>query len=185
MGLRQKLDRAIYNYELLFISHMGFEYPEKWWTGNPGTILAINDYYFSFDDIQKVIDNEYPKEKVFEWYDYCVENESKINLESYIRGARDKFKVYLSAPISGRPLMDAITDFAQAKILVQESGCIPVSPLDEITFDRDWIDYMIVDIEKLSKCDRIWFFSMLPDSSGVKIERAIASSFGIKEFKLK
>lgn len=187
MELNKKLNRAIIAYEQAFLNQMGFdeEISETYWASRPGTILFINDYFFSFEDMRLIVDNDIPKEKVFEWYNYSVENESKINLKSYLSGARDKFKVYLSVPISGRPLWDAMSDFIKAKILIIDAGHTPVSPMDEITFDNEWIDYIEIDIEKLSHCDRIWFFSPLPDSNGVRIEKAIVKNFGIKEFKLK
>ena len=186
MTLKNNFTLICIDYETRFLKQMGFdsETTEVYWVSEPGSILAINDYFFSFEDIRLIVDEKIQEDKVFEWYDYCLENSSKINLKSYISGARDKFKVYLSAPISGRPLMEAMLDFIQSKTLVMDAGHTPVSPLDEINYDKDWIDNMEIEIERQSHCDKIWFFSPIPDDNEVRINKAIAKSFGIPEFKL-
>lgn len=55
---------------------------------------------------------------------------------------------------------------------------------EKIGYHKTWIEYMKYSIEELSKCDCIWFISVLPDSKGVAIERAIAENFGIKIIEL-
>lgn len=59
-----------------------------WVADNVGTMLYINDYIIDFNDIRYDIDNDVSKDKFFEWYDYILENEVKINYKSYLSGFR-------------------------------------------------------------------------------------------------
>ena len=94
MNLQQKFESIVELYVEAFLRKHGFfddetgEYSEYDWVADDvGTILEVADRYISFDDIRHDIDNAIPKDRFFEWYDYCVENESKINYRSFLMGA--------------------------------------------------------------------------------------------------
>lgn len=98
-----------------------------------------------------------------------------------------KKKLYLSGPITGRPIGDVITEFSLAQSVAINAGYEVFNPLsiaEKIGYYKEWIEYMKYSIEELSKCDCIWFFSLYHDSKGVAIERAIAKNFGIKIIEL-
>lgn len=47
--------------------------PETWWVAAEfGGVLAVNDYFFSLDDIRFCVNNSVPWDTVSEWYDYCI-----------------------------------------------------------------------------------------------------------------
>ena len=65
------------------------DYSEWEWVGSDvGGIIEVADYFIGFDDIRYDIDNCIEKDNFFEWYDYVLENEKKINYKSYLKGAR-------------------------------------------------------------------------------------------------
>ena len=95
MNLQQKFESIAQLYVEAFLRKHGFfdddtgEYSEYSWVANDAwTILEVADRYISFDDVRDDIDNAIPKDRFFEWYDYCVENESKINYRSFLMGTR-------------------------------------------------------------------------------------------------
>lgn len=54
-----------------------------------GIICISNEYFFNFNDIRFDIDNDCPKELIFQWQDDCLENDPKyINYQSYFKGLR-------------------------------------------------------------------------------------------------
>jgi hypothetical protein len=65
------------------------DYIEFWVADRIGGYVEIADRVINFDDILYDMETEQPKGKLFKWYDYCVENESSINYESYCMGARE------------------------------------------------------------------------------------------------
>ena len=65
------------------------QYSSYDWVGDEiGGILELSGYYINFDDIRRDIDESISKDVYFEYYDYCVEKEKKINYKSYLMGAR-------------------------------------------------------------------------------------------------
>lgn len=65
------------------------EYNSYDWVGDEiGGIACLADYFINFDDIRRDIDESVSKNVYFEYYDYCLENEKKINYKSYLMGAR-------------------------------------------------------------------------------------------------
>ena len=41
-----------------------------WVSDEAGSILAVSDYYFNFDDIRYIVDNNVPFDTWLDWYDY-------------------------------------------------------------------------------------------------------------------
>ena len=63
---------------------------ESWWVADEvGGVLFINDYFFNLRDITDYIRYYYPKEKMFEYYDYalkCAErgkSNPSINIKNF------------------------------------------------------------------------------------------------------
>jgi hypothetical protein len=70
------------------------DYIEYWVGDKVGGYVQIADRCILFGDILHDIKTEQPKGKLFEWYDYCVENQnepnrSSINYESYCMGFKE------------------------------------------------------------------------------------------------
>ena len=69
-----------------------YEQDDAWVAGNAGGCATIGDYVFGFDEIRYDIDNDIPKGKIIEWYDYTLETSMldlplRINYPSYCKGA--------------------------------------------------------------------------------------------------
>jgi hypothetical protein len=61
---------------------------EFWWVNREkGGVLFVNDYFFSLQDMVDFIRYKYPKQRVFEYYQYalrCYETqETKINIKHF------------------------------------------------------------------------------------------------------
>ena len=95
MNLKTKFETVCEMYVEAFMRKHGFfddrtgEYADCGWVaGEVGGILYLADYFINFDDMRRDIDEEVPKDKYFEYYDYCLENEKSINYKSYLMGGR-------------------------------------------------------------------------------------------------
>lgn len=62
---------------------------EVYWIGEDvGSVCMINDYFFDMCDIRFCLKNNVEVNKLFEWYDYVLENPDEyINLRSFNMGA--------------------------------------------------------------------------------------------------
>jgi phenolic acid decarboxylase len=88
--LQEQFNKIANAYVKKFVKKHKYEF-SYWISDEPGTIACfIEQYYFSFDDIREDIDNEYPKDLIFQWQDDALENQNKIamNLKSYAMGLR-------------------------------------------------------------------------------------------------
>lgn len=65
-----------------------------WIAGDMTWTLEINDYYWSLWDIYNILKKQYPRDKVFSWYDYSIYYSSKdnslwreyyINMDNFMR----------------------------------------------------------------------------------------------------
>lgn len=61
-----------------------------WIANEIGGVLYINDYFFNLSDIVDFIRYEYSKEKMFEYYDYrlnekAVFHNSPVNIKNWIK----------------------------------------------------------------------------------------------------
>jgi hypothetical protein len=86
-------------------------------------------------------------------------------------------KIYISGKITGLPLFEAATKFAQAEHTLRRRGFNPVNPL---TLDHshnphaDYNTYMKTDIKAMLDCDSIYMLPCWQDSKGAKIELQLA-----------
>lgn len=66
-------------------------HPEMWWVaGIIGGVLHINDYFFNLSDIVDFIRYDYTEKKMFEYYEYrmnekVVFHNSPINIKNYLK----------------------------------------------------------------------------------------------------
>lgn len=67
---------------------------EWWWVADRiGEVFFINDYWFNFSDILDCYKHDISKEKMFEWYDFCLENQKvNISLAKFIISPKEKLK---------------------------------------------------------------------------------------------
>jgi hypothetical protein len=67
---------------------------EMYWIGDDiGSVCMINDYFFNMSDIKFCLKNNVEISKLFEWYDYVLENPGEyINLQSFNMGAKEIIK---------------------------------------------------------------------------------------------
>lgn len=92
--LKKKFGDACNEYLVKFCKKHGFDPECADWVGNdPGTIVSIGDYYFDFQDIKHDIDNNVPKGKMIEYYDYSLEEYMNtgshgVNYRAFLKGAR-------------------------------------------------------------------------------------------------
>lgn len=93
--MKQKFENICHAYVESFLRKHNFfyeengEYSDYEWVGDEvGGILCVADYYISFDDIRRDIDECVNKKLYFEYYDYVLENDKRINYKSYLMGAR-------------------------------------------------------------------------------------------------
>ena len=55
-----------------------------WVADEVGGVFELNDYYFGFDTVLKCYELDIPKDTLFSWYDFRLENgSSNISLERY------------------------------------------------------------------------------------------------------
>lgn len=94
MMLKERYTIICNEYLQKFCVKQGFDYdPEyAWVAGNAGDCANVGDFYFSFDEIRYDIDNDIPKGKIIEWYNYTLETSMldlpvRINYPSYCKGA--------------------------------------------------------------------------------------------------
>ena len=67
------------------------DYFDFWVANEIGTIINIQDFYLSFDDIILDMRTEQPRYFIFEWYNFVIANQEKgyINYKSYTMGLRE------------------------------------------------------------------------------------------------
>lgn len=80
-------------------------------------------------------------------------------------------KVYISVPISGRPLEEARHEADLVKRMLSIQGYDPVSPFDIWAGDgATWEDHMVADLRALMGCDAIYMCPGWAMSCGCCIE---------------
>ena len=94
MILKERYRNICNEYLQRFCVKQGFDYEpnDTWVAGNAGDCANIEDFYFSFEEIRYDIDNDIPKGKIIEWYDYTLETSMlglplRINYPSFCKGA--------------------------------------------------------------------------------------------------
>lgn len=96
-----------------------------------------------------------------------------------------KKRVYVSLPISGRPIEEAKAEAERAKDVLMEAGYDPVTPFDIVpepigkTAKEQYAYCMGRDIEELLKCDAIHLCRGHEGSKGCRLERMAAIIYGL------
>lgn len=91
-------------------------------------------------------------------------------------------KIYISLPITGRPIEEAFEEAARAADEIREQGDIPLSPFDISPYsqEKDYADYMGDDIRALLRADSVLFLPGWEQSKGCRLEHAAAEIYGIE-----
>ena len=92
LELRLAYEAAVTNYLSAFMKQYDLSCDPEPWVGNEvGTIAEVGDYFFSFYDIKRCVDENVKWEDLIEWYDYTTEVSilglTTINLKSWLMGA--------------------------------------------------------------------------------------------------
>ena len=93
-------------------------------------------------------------------------------------------KIYISGPITGRPIKDAEEHFARKEFILKCPSVKPINPMKIKPFlgFENWYCYMITDVWALLKCDAIYMLKGWEQSRGAKIEKRIAEFMGMRKF---
>ena len=97
-----------------------------------------------------------------------------------------KKRVYVSLPISGRPIEEAKEQAKMIKATLEGSGYEVATPFDVVdepqgTTEKERYAYcMGRDIEELLKCDAIYMARGHENSKGCRLERMTAIIYGIE-----
>ena len=80
------------------------DYFEFWVNDEIGSTVNIQDYYLNFYDILFDMITQQPRRLIFEWCDFCVENQDKgyINYKSYSMGLREFSNKKIRFPKEGK-----------------------------------------------------------------------------------
>ena len=62
--------------------------PPDWVADQIGGVLIVNDYFFNMRDIIIALTKNVTRKKLFEWYDYYTEGNTKlkVNFNNYLKG---------------------------------------------------------------------------------------------------
>lgn len=97
-------------------------------------------------------------------------------------------KVYISIPISGKPLKDTMQKADGIKSALSRKGYRPVSPFDIYCGNEPkYEDYLCHDLRAMMDCDAVYFCTGWEQSCGCNIEHDVAMRFkayGKKDFKI-
>ena len=96
--LRTNLETSVNGYRDIFLMEYfnasidGPSVESYWVADHVGGVLAVNDYFFNFDDIRYAVDNKVESSVLFRWYDYSLivydmsGMSEKVSLEQYVSG---------------------------------------------------------------------------------------------------
>lgn len=99
---------------------------------------------------------------------------------------KHKVKVYVSLPITGRPIEEAREQANAVRSSLKKLGYDVVTPFDVVeepqgATEREQYAYcMGRDIEELLKCDAIYSALGYEESKGCRLERRAAEIYGLK-----
>lgn len=97
-------------------------------------------------------------------------------------------RVYISGPVSGRPLEEALAAFNAAESKLRAAGWAAVNPVrlsnELLGGGKAWEDYMAYDLELLESCGAIAFLEGWQGSQGARLEAAVARRLGLEEVAL-
>lgn len=91
-------------------------------------------------------------------------------------------KIYISGPITGHDIKEVNKRFEAAEKHLQLQGHRTINPLDNYIpeIPRDWVDYMVLDIAQLMRCEAIYMLTGWETSRGARIEHNIAREMQLK-----
>lgn len=81
---------------------------------------------------------------------------------------------YISGKISGLPMEEVKTKFAEAEKSVIAIGYIPINPTKNGVESDNWGDHMVEDVKSLNKCEAVYFLSDWEESAGAAVEHIFA-----------
>lgn len=99
---------------------------------------------------------------------------------------KHKGKVYISLPISGRPIEEAKAEAEAARTKLSNLGYDAITPFDVVaepqgnTEKEKYAYCMGRDIEELLKCDAIYLVDGHEESRGCELEFMAAVIYGLK-----
>ena len=90
--LKTEYERICNAYIEEFTAKQGYEF--DYWVGNEvgGIASFIEQYYFSMADIAYDLHNECKEGLIFEWQDYCIDNDNQWSYRQYVLGFRKRHK---------------------------------------------------------------------------------------------
>ena len=87
-------------------------------------------------------------------------------------------KIYISLPISGRNLQDAVNEAANAEEIILAKGHTPINPFKvHPGTGTEYADYLCADLRALFDADAIVFLPGWSYSNGCYIEHEVAVTF--------
>ncbi len=93
---------------------------------------------------------------------------------------KEKEKIYISGPISGREREDYETAFCRAQARLEALGFEVFNPLyNGLEPESPTHAHMRRDIEELLDCDRIYMLRQWAHSKGCMVELMVATSIGL------
>ncbi len=92
-----------------------------------------------------------------------------------------KKKIYISLPISGKPIDLVKLRLKELKAIIKKNNT-PVSPLDLTEDSDDYATCIGKDIAGLLKCDGVYFAKGWENSKGCQAEYAVARIYGLEIF---
>lgn len=97
-------------------------------------------------------------------------------------------KIYLSGPVSGRPLEEAREQFAQVEKFIQNKfgreNIVVFNPMTFNTYapEKKWQDYMHTCLSVLEMCDVILMIDGWQNSIGAQVEYLYAYGCGVESW---
>lgn len=90
-------------------------------------------------------------------------------------------KIYISGPISGRPIAEAMSKFDDVAESIMETGNIPVNPMDMSGWALSWKTYIQIAQMILfsGEIDMVYMLDGWEESHGACMERHYAKIAGI------
>lgn len=101
-------------------------------------------------------------------------------------GRREAKKIYISGPISGRPMEEVKKQFEERAQVIRDMGMEPVSPLEVSPHEegKSWGEHMMADLEALMNCDGYTMLAGWHNSPGAYIERIFANRMDLVEIEI-
>ena len=87
MKLKTKYEKIVEQYLIAFVEKQDLDIENCYWVADRiGEILSVNEqYYFSFNDIRFDVDNNVKAGLIFKWQNESIENNLKVNYETYLK----------------------------------------------------------------------------------------------------